>query len=212
MSRLTEVHAFGDIETLGLGTESPLLEASFTIFTLENEPDYQDLLDNSASFIFNVQEQFDDFRRMPSAATIKWWMTEPSEHARQTVMGRALDSKVPNAEVFEKIAGFLAGVTHLWTRGPHFDIALMNSLIKDCGARSPWKYYSIRDIRTLLAVLDKHNEAQELKKEMAASGEFVAHDSAHDVAIDAFLVQKYLRPVVLLQEDMANAKRRPRKG
>lgn len=37
----------------------------------------------------------------------------------------------------------------LWTKGPHFDIAILDAAYDRIGHPSPWKYNSIRDMRTL---------------------------------------------------------------
>lgn len=38
---------------------------------------------------------------------------------------------------------------YLWTKGPHFDIALLDEAYRRLGLNAPWKYHSIRDMRTL---------------------------------------------------------------
>ena len=185
-------HAFIDIETLGLTTDSPLLEVSVAVFDLKNEPNYAELVGEAISFPFNVGEQFKTMRRVPDASTLLWWMTDASK-ARNEVMTRSLNCKEHNGTTLQSLASLLCGVEHIWCRGPHFDAALLESLAADYDLRKMWDYWKIRDIRTLLFTLDKEDDAKKYKAEMEKSGEFVKHDSAHDVAIDAYLVATYLR-------------------
>jgi hypothetical protein len=211
-TRFTESHAFVDIETLGLSTDCPILEASFVIFNLDGEPDYEALVENAISFPFNVQDQIHELKRLPDAGTMHWWMTQTSVDAQKTVLNRSLLNKADNNDVLRSIGHTLANIDHVWCRGPHFDAALLNSFTRDYGLPELWKYWKTRDIRTLLYTLDKEQYAKNFKTDMEKSGAFIRHDSAHDVAIDAYLVSSLLRPFLIKEfENDAKVQRRKAK-
>lgn len=40
----------------------------------------------------------------------------------------------------------------IWSRGPQFDIVNLETLFVDCGLEAPWKYDSVRDLRTYMTL------------------------------------------------------------
>jgi hypothetical protein len=205
--RANEVHAMCDIETFSLAGNAPVLEVSFSIFDLQNEPIYEEMISEAATFTFNVDDQFSRYR-LPNANTLLWWMTETSEAARKSVLNRSLKCKEDNAKTLNGIRSLLSGVEHVWCRGPHFDAANLISLCRDYEVGDLWAFYKTRDVRTLLYSLNKSNEAKKFKEDMEKSGEFVKHDSAHDVAIDAYLIATYMREQLITEQNNAAKSRR----
>lgn len=60
---------------------------------------------------------------------------------------------------------------YLWTKGPHFDIAILDEAYRRTGSPIPWKYNSIRDMRTL--------------QHLFPNVEVPKPDGTHDALVDA---------------------------
>jgi hypothetical protein len=72
-----------------------------------------------------------------------------------------------------------------FTRGPHFDIAIMDSLFDDFNVTPPWKYYHVRDIRTWL-----HAKGLPDNLKLVKPDGMVPHNALHDAAFDAWMLQQ----------------------
>jgi len=51
-------------------------------------------------------------------------------------------------------------IDETWTKSPHFDIAILDHLYQQMNLKSPWKYSSIRDLRTLMKWYE-HNSTKD---------------------------------------------------
>ena len=43
-------------------------------------------------------------------------------------------------------------ITHIWGHGSHFDIPILENAYKACNLIPPWKFWQVRDTRTLYEV------------------------------------------------------------
>ena len=180
-----------DIETLGISANSVVLSMGFCLFDDEQEQSFSEIVDSGVEVFFNVDAQKDAGRDIRQS-TLDWW-AEQGEEARRVL--EATDTIMPRDFYDECFYPYLEkhDVNPNWalkncrwfTRGPHFDIAIVDDLFEDFNVTAPWKYYNVRDIRTWL---ECHGMPDNLK--LVKPDEMVAHNALHDAAFDAYMMQQ----------------------
>ena len=131
-----------DIETLGTTSYSVVLSIGAVKFT-EEAGIYSEFYTMLA-----CDEEL-DHKASVEAATLFWW-TEQSERLPLLVTDTTLMN--PNKTRLREFKDFCEGVERFWCKGPHFDIAILDNCLKRYGHSLPWKYYQVRDYRTLVDV------------------------------------------------------------
>lgn len=180
-----------DIETLHTCAKSVVLSLGFCVFDDEKEQTFDEIVNDGVEVFFNVEDQLAK-GRLISNSTMEWW-GQQGEDARRVL---AAEDTITPREFFDKV--FYPYLERMdmhqawamkncrWvTRGPHFDIAIMDDLFLDYNVTSPWKYYNIRDIRTWL---ECHGMPDNLK--LVKPQSMVAHNALHDAAFDAWMMQQ----------------------
>lgn len=141
-----------DIESLDIGSRSVVLQVA--LYGLDADED--EILEDYVWSFLPIQPQLDLIQpRTISASTLLWWMQQ-SDEARAMFEKNVLED-------FENLPVMMRHLTReftrmtskysnyeLWARGPQFDVVNLESLYADCGMRAPWKYDSVRDLRTLM--------------------------------------------------------------
>lgn len=79
-----------------------------------------------------------------TADTIKWWRGQTPE-AR-----KAFNGTLSLERMLIELSEFLPDNTIVWGNGSIFDIAILENAYDDCMIDVPWKYYNIRDCRTVV--------------------------------------------------------------
>lgn len=93
--------------------------------------------------------------RLPSHDTIAWWMRQPDD-------ARALFQKptAPLVTALMKLSRFIDPGNDpdldIWANGSHFDIAALDLAYRQVGMRAPWKFWMVRDLRTLASLRGAH--------------------------------------------------------
>lgn len=133
------IHAMLDIETLGVKTRAPVLSAGVEFF----DP-HLNLRFEKELFLFDPEQQRG---RHIQFSTMKWWMQQD-----RAAQAHWRDAEFPKVSFeLERFVRF--GETHgdviWWAVGPHFDMTIMETLLEDFGLRTPWKFWNVRDVRTV---------------------------------------------------------------
>lgn len=85
-------------------------------------------------------------------ATINWWLRQNAEAQKEISSGGAVTVQQALADFSEFISG-CADTVKLWSNGKHFDISRLADAYKVCRMEIPWKYYNVRDCRTLADIM-----------------------------------------------------------
>jgi hypothetical protein len=88
-------------------------------------------------------------------ATQKWWKSQDPD-VRKEAMG-AGDDRLNIKEVLIKFSEWFRGSKYIWSHGATFDVVIMECLFKKCGLPVPWKFWNVRDTRTLYDVAGIQN-------------------------------------------------------
>lgn len=79
--------------------------------------------------------------------TITWWMRQSDEARAAAFCADA----APLPQVLQDFSDWFVsqGAQRPWCHGATFDVPLLDAAYKACGMTPPWKYWSVRDTRTL---------------------------------------------------------------
>lgn len=84
------------------------------------------------------------------ADTVKWWLRQPAEARSEIISDDAVDVK---RAIGELGCFILRNSQHpdayIWARGTDFDITILTSAIARVGITPTWKFWNVRDVRTL---------------------------------------------------------------
>lgn len=165
-----------DIETMGTNTRAPITQIAVMSFDLITG----DRFEGNQLFL-PLQPQLEMVPpRVIDADTIFWWMEqEPAARANLKYSQAGEYEQVPIA--LRQLESFLADLSQghayeLWARGPHFDVALLESLYRETGVRVPWRYDRVRDLRTLMGV------ANISTADVVRDSTYLPHDAFWDCA------------------------------
>lgn len=147
-------HLMIDIETLDTINTAVVVQVGWCLFDTKDIGAPQNLFPD-------IDEQL-TWGRTISASTLRWWMTDDSidRITRQSVFDPLIETSVQ--ELTDKLTEVASKVDHVWSHGPHFDMAILKDLLGD----NVFHYRSPRDTRTMAMLapqavkppaLTKHN-------------------------------------------------------
>lgn len=132
-----------DLETLDTLPGAAIISVGFVAFNPETG-----WIDNKGGMEIypDVEEQFAEGRTV-SWSTIAWWLDQ-SDAARKRV-ARPPKLRVKKAEIKASVMDYWTRMNckYVWGNGSIFDIAILENWWGH--VQIPWKYYNIRDTRTL---------------------------------------------------------------
>lgn len=130
-------HFMVDLETLGLTPDSVVLSIGATEFGWADT--------NNTERRFYAELDIDEqSTRKINHETWAWWQRQPnmpSGHLSAKSAIRLFHEYLVSSSLNQAIV--------LWSRGTDFDTPLLYSLYADAGIDPPWKYFNVRDLRTL---------------------------------------------------------------
>ena len=132
-------HIMIDLETMDTLPTTVVLSCGAVFFDPEAET-----IDKTHTFLAypNLQEQLDNGRTI-SADTLLWWMKQSSEARGDWIKARQV-----KLDTFrENFRTWCGDRMRVWSNGSCFDVAIMENLLEH--TRIPWRYWDIRDTRTL---------------------------------------------------------------
>lgn len=139
-------HLMTDLETMGTLVNAPVLAIGAVYF----DPNTGELGDRFYGAI-DIEDACRYGR--PSGGTIKFWMQQ-SDDARKAAIAGKHESKF----VFDKFRAFClkhGPNVKPWGNGATFDIGILDyAFMKVTGEGSPWKFWNVRDCRTIKEVAE----------------------------------------------------------
>lgn len=181
-----------DIETLSTHKNAVVLSIGACTVSLNDEQpkEFQALLD--------VQSQIDAGRHV-SFDTLAFWMLQTDE-AKAAVFRNDIE-RMPVKMALVTLRAWLGtfGNPPVWTKGPAFDGAVLESLAEDFNERSAWSYRLHRDLRVV-------EEFVQLLGSDAASDDYyhvvdkaragrIAHNALEDARMQGAVVEWFIRKV-----------------
>jgi hypothetical protein len=81
--------------------------------------------------------------------TIEWWATQP-DHAREEAFGE--QDRIPLDQALDELGKLIWHSRLIWSQGPTYDMNILEHAYKSYGKALPWKYYQVRDSRTVFSL------------------------------------------------------------
>lgn len=159
---------------LDYGKERTLMDLMIDIETLATNPDavvltigaikFDPFADNRDSVDFENKEINMDvfYRRIdpesftwPEATidngTLEWWARQADDVKEEAF---AEDGRVSIQDAMLDFRRWVGEVDSVWANGPAFDIVILESHAKHIKRAVPWKYYQVKDTRTVYGLVE----------------------------------------------------------
>jgi hypothetical protein len=162
-----------DIETLSTYTDAIILSIAGIKFspTEKHKTNYK-------NYFYKVID-IDSCKKIglkENSETRKWWEGQSVENKKELFNPKnAIDIKTALYELSLWL-GEDADKIRIWCQGPHFDIPILENAYRLCSLKIPWKYYNVRDTRTVydltgfdtskLPKENKHNALSDCKNQI----------------------------------------------
>lgn len=82
--------------------------------------------------------------------TVKWWSTQSKEVKDLVLYNK---DRYPLKQVLEELVEWFGDCEYVWCQGTSFDPVILEHSFRICNIPVPWKYWNLRDCRTLMDVM-----------------------------------------------------------
>ena len=131
-----------DLEGLGTGPETTIL----TIAAQEFDPLDRGRLGRHYYVRVSLESQEG---RSIEQGTIDWWATQPDIVKEEAF---SEEDRIPLRQALEGLHRLMWHSKRVWAQGPTYDMNILEHAYKSLEMPLPWKYYSVRDSRTLFSL------------------------------------------------------------
>lgn len=216
-------HVMVDIETLGVQANSVIVCIGAMRFDRQSYPcDYVKSLslstqrnlvvtENLFYCRINIEKSITD-GMTTDQDTFSWWKQQ-EPHIREEALGGIQSERIDPKEAMIAFTSWISRsfVSEVWAQGPTFDIIMLENAMKRYNLKIPWKFFEIRDARTLTNVVGiyrKHDETL-VQEEMLRLGIILPplpercrspHNALYDCWVQVLAVIKAMRIVNKLEK------------
>lgn len=135
-------HLMIDIEGLATGPDATIL----TIAAQSFDPFAHGHLDRHYYCRVTLESQEN---RAIEDGTVSWWATQPEE-SREEAFGET--DRIPLDRALDELYKLAWQHDFIWMNGPTYDANILEHAYKSYGKALPWKFYRIRDARTIYSL------------------------------------------------------------
>jgi len=152
-----------DIETLSTKPNSLILTVGIIKFNKDNDIT---ALEKMESLYLRINKDSCEKLGMDiNQNTVEWWSKQSKESKYEVFENK---DRFDIKDALLKISSFLKGHKNIWAHSPNFDIIILENAYNMCGLDIPWKFWDLRDTRTVYSLAsvnlkdfssknDKHN-------------------------------------------------------
>lgn len=173
------LHGMWDIETMGTGPDAIIL----SIGGIKFDPNGEKMIDGF-HYRFNVNDQ-EAKGRTTDESTLEWWGKQDNK-VIEVAFGD--EGRTDVTEILRHMSRWYVGVNKIWAQGVVFDMGILENIYKQYGIPHPWKFWDVRDSRTLFGIMPT-----DPRKAM----KFDAHDALEDAKAQALCVQQTIKKLGL---------------
>ncbi len=133
-----------DLETLDTVPSATIL----TIGAVKFDP-YGDEITNPTCESFYVRVDIDSCDKLGctvSDSTIEWWSKQSKAAQFEAFDG---DNRIDIRDAMIQLYRFARGTSRVWSHGSAFDVVMCETMFRKINRGIPWKYFKVRDTRTL---------------------------------------------------------------
>lgn len=162
-----------DVETLGTAADAVILSVGAVKFDLLSDQFDEEGFYGSVSIDSNL-----DAGRRINEDTLLWWLKQPA--AAQAVFH---ENKLSLEQTLIDLSNWLGGRRDwkVWSKGPSFDIAMIEHAYKQFGMVPPWDFWNAQCVRTYMDLPGA--------KGISAPDEGIKHNALSDAYQQAKTVQ-----------------------
>lgn len=133
-----------DIETLSTKNNASILTIGAIKFSRNNNlPD----IENCSKFYRRISKDSCDIIGLHTDPnTIDWWNSQ-SEEAKHEIFTH--ENRISLKQALEEFSEWFSNSKCIWSNGSVFDITIMTNAYELCNIEPPWKFWNIRDVRTI---------------------------------------------------------------
>lgn len=195
-----------DYETLGTDPQkSAVVSIAAIVFDeqrLINGPiyKYEDLVNESRFFKFDVADQVKHHGRVVEPDTLKWW-------AKQDKAALAAISPCKSDRSISEFPSWLTteiigniNIQKVYSRNNTFDPIFTSAIYKHFDTPVPYKFYVVRDTKSTIDGLAWGSDMRDSFVPYNLESKFIAHDPRHDIAMDIMRLQ-FLSQTLLGEDD-----------
>ena len=189
MNPKTTVFNF-DIETLDTNPSGIILSLGVVAFELNKVQSFEELVHQGTNIYFDQKEQI-SVGRTKSQDTLDWWSQQGD------TAGECLNNpnQKPCKSLYKELSKLYSHInfqpnrkeTRWFSRG-YFDIVFMDDFCRSFKIDPMIKFWTWRDTRSFLDALGLGSKNERLKQPEG----FIKHNSHHDAAFDAYMIQRLL--------------------
>lgn len=133
-----------DLETLS--TNNNAVICTIGAIKFDRNEDIKDLNKMETFYVRVDRESCEDLGMHIDKNTLEWWKTQDKK-CQKEIFGE--ENRIPIKVALVKLSIFLRGCEYFWANSPNFDCIILENAYKACKLNIPWKYYMLRDTRTL---------------------------------------------------------------
>lgn len=168
-----------DIETLATGPRALILTIGAMKFdrngsTLSNAAENEHFYERVNYDVKNTDYDVDE-------KTYEWWNKQPLLVKQDALY---CDDRIDLKVALTKLTEWINGSRYVWANGSVFDIVILEHAYRICELPIPWKFWDIRDVRTIMDVGSVY------KKNLQITN---AHHALHDCHWQIKAVQSAIR-------------------
>ena len=117
--------------------------------------------------------------------TIEWWATQPA-----IVRDEAFNEqdRIPLDQALDELAKLIWHSNRVWAQGPTYDMTILEHAYKSYGKLQPWKFYRVRDSRTVLSLWSErpvpptsHHALEDTRKQIDILQQTLKHLNVKDI-------------------------------
>lgn len=142
-------HCMIDLETMGTSPGCAIASIGAVIFNPEKGTVGDTALDKFYAVVDLASCQ--SVGLTMDAGTVYWWLSQ-SQKAREALC----KEKKSLQEALQALSSWYAqhNAKRVWCHGATFDVPILDAAYRACGIGTPWKFWDVRDTRTIFDLSD----------------------------------------------------------
>lgn len=161
-----------DIETLSTAPDASIATIGAIKFSRDVGVTEDGIQEDDKLYFRVDKKSCQDLGMTEDPNTIEWWESQ-HEESRAEVFEEKNRTNIE--EALKELAVFVGSCRYVWSNSPNFDIVILENAYRKCGLRPPWKFWNLRDCRTVYDLggvsLREMNEADGMETSHTALGD-----------------------------------------
>jgi len=137
-------HIMIDLETLDVRPSASIL----TIGAVKFDPYGNDIKhpDCDKFYVKVDLDSCDRLRLTVDDNTVAWWSQQSAEAQAEAF---SENGRIPIEDAMQQLYKFCWGAKYVWSHGAGFDVVILEHVFNRVGRAVPWKFWQVRDTRTM---------------------------------------------------------------